>query len=344
LTTLLAVAHDRQVTDRQGSNPREVALVAFDGVQTLDLAGPLEVFAGANRLEEHAGRPAPYRVSIVGVRTGLVRTESGLGLLAESGLPAHQVDTIVVPGGEGAQHARHDERLLDWLRAAIGARRVCSVCTGAFVLAQAGLLDGRRATTHWSRARQLAREFPEVRVDAAPLFIRDGQIWTSAGVTAGIDLALALVEADLGTMAAQTIARWLVLFLRRSGGQSQFAAEVWTDPPERDVLARVVRAVHAEPGGDHRLAALAERAQMSERHLQRCFRVELGTSPAAFVTRVRVDAARRLLEQEDATVEATARRVGFGTAETMRRAFQAQLGVPPDTYRDRFTATKLAPH
>jgi len=337
LTTSRPIAHDPLVTERQDSGPREVVLVAFDGLQTLDLVGPLEVFAGANQFEESAGRPEPYRVGVAGVTPGLVRTWSGLGLLAESELPSHQVDTIVVPGGDGAQQARHDERLLAWLRAAKGARRVCSVCTGAFILAQAGLLDGRRATTHWSRARQLAREFPQVQVDPAPLFIRDDRIWTSAGVTAGIDLALALVEADLGTMAAQTIARWLVLFLRRSGGQSQFAAEVWTDPPERDALARVVRAVHAEPGGDHRLAVLADRAGMSERHLQRCFRVELGTTPAAFVTRVRVDAARRLLEQEHATVEVTARRVGFGTAETMRRAFQAQLGVPPDTYRDRFT-------
>jgi transcriptional regulator GlxA family with amidase domain len=336
----MAGPHDRQVTDQLDGSRRDIVLVVFDGVQTLDLAGPLEVFTGANRFEEHAGRPAPYRISVVGVQPGLVRTESGLGLLAESGLPEQPADTIVVAGGEGAQRARHDQRLLDWLRAATGARRVCSVCTGAFILAQAGLLDGRQATTHWSRAGQLAREFPQVRVDSSPLFLRDGRIWTSAGVTAGIDLALALVEADLGSMIAQTIARWLVLFLRRSGGQSQFAAEVWTDPPQRDALARIVRSVHAEPGSDHRLAVLAERAGMSERHLQRCFRTELGTTPAAFVTRVRVDAARRLLEQERATVEATARRCGFGTAETMRRAFQAQLGVPPDTYRDRFTATR----
>jgi transcriptional regulator GlxA family with amidase domain len=340
LTTSLAGADDRLVSEQQVVGQREVVLVAFDGLQTLDLVGPLEVFAGANQFECSAGRPTPYRISIVGVQPGLVRSWSGLGLLADSGLPAHQVDTIVVPGGDGAQQARYDERLLAWLRAATGARRVCSVCTGAFILAEARLLDGRQATTHWSRAKQLAREYPQVRVDSSPLFLRDGRVWTSAGVTAGIDLALALVEADLGSLAAQTIARWLVLFLRRSGGQSQFAAEVWTDPPQRDVLAKVVRSVHAEPGGDHRLAALAERAGMSERHLQRCFRDELGTTPAAFVTRVRVDAARRLLEQESATVEVTARRCGFGTAETMRRAFQAQLGVPPDTYRDRFTATR----
>jgi transcriptional regulator GlxA family with amidase domain len=332
------------VSEQQVAGQREVVLVAFDGLQTLDLAGPLEVFAGANQFERSAGRPTPYRLSIAGVQPGLVRTWSGLGLLAESGLPSHQVDTIVVPGGDGAQQARYDEQLLAWLRSAAragtGARRVCSVCTGAFILAEAGLLDGRQATTHWSRAGQLAREYPQVRVDSSPLFVRDGRVWTSAGVTAGIDLALALVEADLGSLAAQTIARWLVLFLRRSGGQSQFAAEVWTDPPQRDVLAKVMRSVHAEPGGDHRLAALAERAGMSERHLQRCFREEFGTTPTAFVTRVRVDAARRLLEQESATVEVTARRCGFGTAETMRRAFQAQLGVPPDTYRDRFTTTR----
>ena len=316
---------------------RTVLLVAFDSVQPLDLVGPHEVFAGANRLREAAGHPAPYRVRIVGSRPGVVRTESGLGLHVDQAFPRGPLDTVLVPGGDGAITAREDAGLLAWLRqASARARRTCSVCTGAFVLAAAGLLDGRRATTHWSRATQLAREYPQVEVDPGPLFIRDGPIWTSAGVTAGIDLALALVEDDVGTDLAQHIARWLVLFLRRSGGQSQFATEVWSDPPERDALASVLRAVQADPGADHRLPVLARRAGMSDRHLQRCFRAELDTTPAAFVTRVRLDAARRVLEQERATIDATARRCGFGTAESMRRAFLTHLGVPPDTYRNRF--------
>lgn len=318
-------------------NPRIVALVAYQGVQPLDLAGPHEVFAGANGYQQAVGEPPAYDVRVVGSRPGVVRSESGLGLVIDQPLPLEPVDTIVVVGGDGARAARQDAQLIDWLRrASPRARRTCAVCTGAFVLAEAGLLDGRPATTHWARARQLAREFPAVDVDPAPLFIRDGPVWTSAGVTAGIDLALALVEDDLGPRAAQHVARWLVLFFRRSGGQSQFAAEVWTDPPERDDLRAVIRAVHADPAADHRLPVLAQRAGMSERHLQRCFRRLLGTTPAAFVTRVRVDTARRLLEQERATVEATARRCGFGTAESMRRAFHAYLGIAPDTYRDRF--------
>jgi len=321
------------------SEYRVVALVAFDGVQPLDLVGPHEVFAGANQYMERAGGEAPYRVAVVAVRPGTVRSESGLGLVADHGLPVGPIDTLIVAGGRGSQTARYDADLVAWLRtSARQARRTCSVCSGAFILAEAGLLDGRRAATHWARADQLAREYPQVKVDPAALYLQDGPFWTSAGVTAGIDLALALVEEDLGTMVAQTVARWLVLFLRRSGGQSQFAAEVWTDPPEREALRTVVRAIHAEPGADHSLPSLAGRAHLSVRHLQRTFAEALGQSPSTYVTRVRVDAARRLLELEPVPVETIARRCGFGTAESMRRAFQRHLGVPPDAYRDRFRA------
>lgn len=312
-------------------------MVVFDRLQALDLVGPHEVFAGANSHEESLGRPAPYEVSVVAATPGAVRSRSGLSILAEYPLPSAPVDTIMVVGGIGSRAARHDEPLVNWLRdASPQARRTCSVCTGAFVLAAAGLLDGRRATTHWASARELARDYPTVDVDADPLFINDGPIWTSAGVTAGIDLALALVEADLGATVAQTVARWLVLFLRRSGGQSQFAGEVWRDPPERAALRHVIRLIHAEPEADLRLSVLAERATMSVRHLQRTFTRELGESPAGYVTRVRVDAARRVLELEPVTVVEAARRCGFGTAEAMRRAFHRHLGISPDAYRDRF--------
>lgn len=319
------------------SPPRTVTLVVFDQLQPLDLVGPHEVFAGANSYERSQGRPVPYEISIVATVPGLVRSSSGLPIMAEHALPRSAVDTIVVVGGTGSRTARHDETLVNWLRHASGqARRTCSVCTGSFVLAAAGLLDGRRATTHWAFAAEFARDYPGVDVDPDPLFVNDGPIWTSAGVTAGIDLALALVEADLGATVAQTVARGLVLFLRRSGGQSQFAGEVWRNPPEREVLREVIQYIHAEPAADLRLPALAERATMSVRHLQRTFTRELGQSPAGYISRVRVDAARRVLELEPVTVTEAARRCGFGTAEAMRRAFHRHLGISPDAYRDRF--------
>ena len=317
--------------------PRKVALVVFDGLQPLDLVGPFEVFAGANSYETRRQRPAPYEVSVVAATPGEVTSVSGLVFSVSRPLPADPVDSIVVVGGNGSRQARYDEALISWLRrASPQARRTCSVCTGAFVLAEAGLLDGRRVTTHWASARTLAQSYPAVRVDAEPLFVNDGPIWTSAGVTSGIDLALVLVEADLGADVAQEVARWLVLFLRRSGGQSQFAGEVWTDPPGRQALRDVIRHIHAEPGSDLRLHVLAELASMSVRHFQRTFAREVGEPPAGYVARVRVDAARRLLEARPCTVVEVARRCGFGTAEGMRRAFHRQLGISPDAYRDRF--------
>lgn len=322
--------------------PRSVVFVVFDRLQTLDLAGPYEVFAGANACEEAARRPAPYALSVAATDPGVVRSSSGLALAVDRGLPAGPLDTIVVVGGEGSRKARYDADLVAWLRAA-QARRTCSVCSGAFVLAEAGLLDGRRATTHWNAAPDLAAGYPGVHVDADPLFVNDGPVWTSAGVTAGIDLALALVEADLGPVVAQTVARHLVLFRRRSGGQSQFAGEVWTDPPERQALRELIRHIHAEPGGDLRLPALAERASMSVRHLQRTFTAEVGESPSGYVAKVRVDAARHLLERQAVTVVEAARRCGFGTAESMRRTFHRRLGVSPEAYRERFRLTPEDP-
>jgi len=321
-----------------------VVFVVFDGLQPLDLVGPHEVFAGANAYEVAHHRPARYAMSVVAARTTSVHSVSGLTLGVGGVLPTSPVDTIVVVGGDGTRAAQADAVLVEWVRtAAQAARRTCSVCTGAFVLAAAGLLDGRRATTHWAAAQELQAAFPRVVVDAEPLFLVDGPVWTSAGVTAGMDLALALVEADIGVEAAQTVARHLVLFQRRSGGQSQFTGEVWTDPPQRQGLRALVQYIHADPGADLRLPALAQRASMSVRHLQRVFSSEVGQSPSGYVTRVRVDAARRLLELEPATVAQIARRCGFGTPEVMRRAFQRHLGIPPDAYRDRFRPALTPP-
>ena len=217
------------------------------------------------------------------------------------------------------------------------ARRVVGVCSGAFLLASAGLLDGRRATTHWARARRLAAEHPAVEVDADPIWVRDGDVWTSAGVTAGIDLALALVEDDHGVDVAETVARWLVVFLRRPGNQSQFAAPVWRRRARHEPVRRAQDLIDADPAGDHRLPVLASRVAMSERHLLRRFSAELGVTPARYVAASRLEAARRQLEDSDETVAAIATRVGFGTAESMRRTFVRQLGTPPDDYRRRFS-------
>ena len=321
-----------------------VVFVVFDGLQPLDLVGPYEVFAGANAVEVAHRRPPRYALSVVASGPTTVRSGSGLTFQVLDPLPDADVDTIVVVGGDGSRAAQADAALVGWLRTASPrARRTCSVCTGAFVLAAAGLLEGRRATTHWAAAPELQTAYPGVVVDPEPLFLTDGPVWTSAGVTAGMDLALALVEADLGPDVALTVARHMVLFQRRSGGQSQFTGEVWTDPPERQALRGLVQYIHTDPGADLRLPVLAERASMSVRHLQRVFTSEVGQSPSGYVTRVRVDAARRLLEHEPATVTQIARRCGFGTPETMRRAFQRHLGIAPDAYRDRFRPTLTQP-
>ncbi len=322
---------------------RQVVIVAFDGVQPLDAVGPHEVFAGAERAAAALGRSGGYRVTLATRPGGTIRAESGLelGTAALPG-PSARIDTLVIAGGSGAEAAAHDEELLAWIRqAAPRCRRVATVCSGAFVGAAAGLLAGRRVTTHWARARQLGDAHPELTVDSDPIYIRDGKYWSSAGVTAGIDLSLALVQEDLGVDVAQTVARWLVMFLHRPGGQSQFASPVWVPRAERSTVRAVQGLVEAAPAGDHRLPALAAAAGMSVRHFARVFTAEVGESPGRFVERIRVDAARRDLEESADTLDVVAARCGLGSAETLRRVFQRSLGVPPDAYRRRFRAVPL---
>jgi transcriptional regulator GlxA family with amidase domain len=267
-----------------------------------------------------------------------VWAESGVGLCTKPlPDPRERIDTLVLPGGDQAQAARRDQVLLDWIRAvAPGCRRVATVCTGTFLAAEAGLLDGRRVTTHWASASQLASEFPDLTVDSDPIYIKDGKFWSSAGVTAGIDLALALVEEDLGAEVAQMVARWLVMFLHRPGGQSQFATSVWVPRADRSTVRAVQTLVEAAPGGDHRLPALAAAAAMSVRHFTRVFTAQVGETPGRFVERVRLEAARRQLETSDLTLDVIAAQCGLGTAETLRRVFQRRLNVAPDSYRRRF--------
>jgi transcriptional regulator GlxA family with amidase domain len=337
-------------------SPSQIVIVLFDGVQSLDVTGPLEVFAGANRLLEgdrrsdagvdSRGAPRLYEIRTLSADGAPVRTSSGLRITPDGALheaPA-AIDTLIVPGGAGARYASGDAALLDWIAtSASRATRTASVCTGAFLLAAAGLLDGRRATTHWASASALARLHPNVEVDPEPIFVRDGRIWTSAGVTAGMDLALALVEHDHDRDAALTIARHLVLFLRRPGNQSQFSATLAAQQPEREPLREVQRSVLEHVAGEHSVEAMAARAHMSPRHFARAFRAETGVTPARYVERVRLEAARQRLEDSSEPIAAVATSCGFGTAETMRRVFLRTLDVGPAEYRRRFQSRGALP-
>jgi transcriptional regulator GlxA family with amidase domain len=319
------------------TQPR-IVFVIFEGFQALDLVGPYEVFQNAS------GLTGWYRCEIVAPAAGSVTSGSGLPVHAGLGVatadPA-DVDTLVVAGGGGVDAARRDPALIGWIAAAgSAARRVTSVCSGVFLLAAAGLLDGHRVTTHWAREAQLRQEHPDLVVDCDPIFIRDGRVWTSAGVTAGMDLALALVEDDLGRDVAHTVAQELVMFLRRPGSQSQFSVPLWSRQPRTDPIRTVVAAIHADPGGGHALTDLASRAGLSPRHFQRRFSTEVGTPPTAYVERVRIEAAQRALTAGDDPVETIARRYGFGTAETLRRAFHRHTRIAPSDYRDRFRSTR----
>ena len=320
---------------------RRIVFVIFDGLQPLDLAGPHEVFSLAGALSADGA----YQCQVAAGAVGPVRAASGLLVHAGhavSELDPAGIDTVMAVGGRGVDAACQDRALVGWLaEAGRAARRVTSVCTGVFLLAAAGLVGGRRVTCHWGRAAELAAEHPEVTVDADPIFIRDGRVWTSAGVTAGMDLALALVEDDLGAAVAQQVARNLVLYLRRPGSQSQFSVPLWSAQPATDPIRAAVSAVHADPGARLGITDLAAHAGLSPRHLQRRFAAEMGTPPASYVERVRVESARRALTEGDDPVEAIARRCGFATAETLRRVFQRRLGVAPSEYRDRFRLTPL---
>ncbi|WP_167106514.1 GlxA family transcriptional regulator [Mycobacterium sp. DL592] len=312
---------------------RSVVILGFPGVQALDLVGPYDVFTGAALLTEDG-----YRVSVVSRDGEPVATPTGLAFVAEAMPHPEGIDTLVLPGGGGVDAARAHPATMTWIgRAIANSRRVVSVCTGAFLAAQAGLLDGHRATTHWAYADRLAAEFPAVTVDPEPIFVRSTPtVWTAAGVTAGIDLALALVEEDHGTEVAQTVARWLVLYLRRPGGQTQFAAPVWMPRAKREPIREVQEIIESEPGAAHSVTELARRAAMSPRHFTRVFTDEVGEAPGTYVERVRTEAARRQLEETDDTVVAIAARCGFGTAETMRRNFIRRIGISPDQYRKTF--------
>lgn len=321
------------------STERHVVLVGFEGVQLLDLAGPADVFDAASRAVEAGGGDSAYRLTIATAGGDVVRASSGMTIEPDAGLDtidANGVDTLLVAGGRGRTMLEDSDLVAALPRLAAGARRFGSVCGGAFLLAAAGLLDGRRVTTHWAGCADLAQRYPAVTVEPDRIYVRDGEVITSAGVTAGIDLALALVEEDHGVEVARTVSRWLVVFLQRPGGQSQFSQRLAVRVPRESPLRPLVDGIVANPAGDHRVPALAARASLSERQVSRLFARQAETTPARFVERVRVEAARDLLEASGSSVDWVADRCGFGSAETMRRAFLRVLGVGPSEYRQRF--------
>jgi transcriptional regulator GlxA family with amidase domain len=336
LVEVTAILDPSSVSERR----RQVVLVAFEGILLLDLVGPAEVLDAATRL---LGDDGGYQLAVASPGGRGVRAVSGLRLSAD--LPLTQaratgLDTLIVPGGLNLEPALGDSQFIPQIRRlAAGARRTCSICTGAFLLAASGLLDGRRATTHWAVSGELQRRYPAVRLEPDRIFVRDGNVMTSAGVTAGIDLALALVEEDHGPKLARTVARWIVVFLQRPGGQAQFSERLALPADIGSPLRAAVDRVVADPAGDHREAQLAHHASVSQRHLRRLFAQQAQTTPARFVERVRVEAARNLLETTTAPTEEIAARSGFGASETMRRAFHRTLGITPSEYRNRFQST-----
>lgn len=314
---------------------RHIEILAYPDVQLLDVSGPLQVFASANDFRTQAGEPAPYEVTVVAA-SPRIRTSAGL-VLEAAALPAHGpgIDTLIVPGGWGINAACEAPELIDWVTGrSRDATRTASVCSGALLLATAGLLDGRRAVTHWGRCAEFARRFPAVRLEPDPIFIRDGNVWTSAGVTAGIDLALSFVEADLGRRVALAVARELVVFLKRPGGQAQFSQTLKLQLGD-ERFDRLHGWIQDNLDGDLSLPNLAERANMSPRSFSRHYREATGRTPARAIEEIRIEAARRMLERGQA-INQTARRCGFGSEETMRRGFLRVLGTNPRDYRERF--------
>jgi len=317
---------------------RVVDVLAFPAVQLLDVTGPLQVFASANEHVAAAGGTPPYMLRVIAKGGQGVTTSAGVGIAAGPLPRGGALDTLMVAGGPGVDAAAADPALVKWVRErANKARRVASVCTGAFLLGASGVLDGRRAVTHWSYCAELARRFPEIRVEPDPIFVRDGTVWTSAGVTAGIDLALAFVEEDLGRTIALAVARYLVVFLKRPGGQAQFSTALSLQAAD-DKFGALHDWIGKHLADDISLPMLARQAGMSERSFSRRYAEATGLTPAHAVERLRIEAARRLLSESRLPVKRVSQRCGFGSEETMRRSFLRILATTPQDYRARFSA------
>ncbi|MEU0032794.1 GlxA family transcriptional regulator [Streptomyces sp. NPDC006333] len=311
--------------------PHRVVILVYDGVKLLDVAGPAEVFAEANRLG------TDYRIALLSTTGADVASSIGIRV-AVDGSPTSEPapDTFVMPGGDIYPRTPVTPDLVEAAAdLAVRSGRVASVCSGAFVLGAAGLLDGKRATTHWKVAGELAARYPKTRVEPDSIYVRDGTTYTSAGVSAGIDLALALVEEDHGPDLSRDVARALVVYLQRAGGQSQFSAPLQGPPPRSPALRSVVDLVMRDPGGNHSLDELARHLHLSARHLTRLFREEMSTTPARYVESIRFDIAKALLDQGHTATQAAAR-AGFPSYESLRRVFARELSISPAAYQRRF--------
>ena len=320
--------------------PKRIVIVGYDDITSLDLTGPLEAFSSAF-LENSNGNPQPcYEVTIAALGAKTFTSQSGLRMTAACSLSSlRHIDTLLVPGGRGIRLSPSGPKLADWItRRANGIRRIASVCTGIFGVAPTGLLDGRRVTTHWKFAAELACRFPALKMNANALYIRDGKFYTSAGVTAGIDLSLALIEEDFGPQVALAVARVLVVYMKRSGGQEQFSEPLKFQVASTSRFADLAAWILGHLDQDLSVDAMAEQMNLCPRQFSRRFRLEFNSSPAAFVQRLRLDEARKRLSSPGATVERVADSVGFHDPDSFRRAFMQRFGVAPSHYRGRFLA------
>ena len=320
--------------------PLRVGLIGYDGVQALDIIGPSDAFTIAEIESDNGQRRPCYEVIIVGITNKPFRAESGVSFQPHTTLGnAPTLDTLIIPGGRGARIGQSSSLIAKWISSrAKRIRRIASVCTGVYALAPTGLLDGRRVTTHWRFANDVARRFPKLNVDHDALFLKDGPFYTAGGITASVDLALALIEEDYGPRVALAVARELVVFLKRSGGQKQYSEPLEFQINSTDRFADLASWMVEHMRGDLSLAALAKRVCLSPRHFVRRFKQAFGGTPAAFVENLRLDEARRRLSERTQTIENVASSVGFQSDDVFRRAFQRRFGVKPSSYRSRFDA------
>lgn len=326
----------------QNPKVRRISIVAFPGVEVLDITGPFEVFAFASLHLQRAGliKDPVYLIEIVAEKPGAVTTMTGLQIFANRAFEeiSDGIDTLVIPGCLDLQSMLKDVALLNWVTfMATRVRRLASVCTGAFLLAECGLLDNLKVTTHWNWCAELALNYPTVQVEADNIFIRNDSIYTSGGITSGIDLALAMVEEDWGRELALCVARYLVMFLKRPGGQSQYSAYLASETHHRDDISELMAWIITNPAADHHVDNLAKRMAISPRNFARTFQAETGNTPAKFVEMARIDAARQHLENTVLSIDDVAEKTGFCDSERMRRAFIKHMGVNPQDYRKRFS-------
>jgi transcriptional regulator GlxA family with amidase domain len=326
--------------------PRRIGFLGFDGIQALDLVGPADAFTSdaflATPPDDGGGPQRPYEIVIIGLTGRRFTAASGLEMRADAVVPAAvQLDTLIIPGGRGLRRPGAAERAAAWISArAPHIRRIASVCTGIYGLAPTGLLDGRRVTTHWAATRDVERRFPKLNMDANALFVRDGKYSTAAGITAGIDLALALIEEDCGSAIALAVAREMVVFFKRPGGQAQFSEPLQFQVASTDRFAELLAWLPAHLRADLSVEAMAARTFLSPRQFARTFKREYHTTPASFVEEMRLGEAGRRLSSRGVSVSSVAKSVGYSSEDAFRRAFERRFGVTPSSYRSRFGQQK----